>query len=402
MDKESPLPLEGIRVIDFTTSWAGPICTMMLADMGAEVIKIENPAQPDAGRLFPPFAEEEQGETRSGFFEFFNRGKKGCLLDLKVPEGVEAIKRLVKISDVVVENFSPRVMDSLGLGYSVLQEIKPDIIMVSLSGYGATGSDRDCLAYGQVIEAYAGLNSLIGYPGGPPQGCGPTITDHTSGTQGAFAALTALHYRDATGEGQHIDISEVESLLPCIPEAIMEYSMNGRVPLPQGNRDDDMAPHGCYRCQGDDEWVAIAISTDSEWKDLCHAIGRTELATDVRFKDVSCRLQHQDEIDEILNEWTSRQTAMDVMKQLQRMAIAAAPVYGGGGIFTDPHLRAREFIAEINHPDVGKREIPGVFAKLSRTPGKVKRHSPLLGEHTDWVLHELLGSDGSKSSDSSV
>jgi len=390
MNKAGSLPLEGVRVVDFTTSWAGPVCTMMLADMGAEVIKIENPAQPDAGRNFPPFAEEEPGMNRSGFFEFFNRGKKGCLLNLKEPEGVEIVKQLVKLSDIVVENFSPRVMDSLGLGYYTLKKIKPDIIMVSLSGYGATGPDRDCLAYGQVVEAYAGLNSLIGYPDSPPLGCGPTITDHTSGTQGAFAALAALHYRDLTGEGQHIDISEVESLLPCIPEAIMEFSMNGRLPLPKGNRDDTMAPHGCYRCQGDDEWVAIAVESETEWKNLCQVMGRPELTNDERFQDLFCRLQHLDELDDIINEWTSRQTAMDIMQQLQQVGIAAAPVYGGGGIYTDPHLRAREFIVEINHPEVGKREIPGVFARLAKTPGAVRRHSPLLGEHTDWVLHELL------------
>lgn len=386
--------LEGIRVIEVATAQVGPSCTRMLAEMGAEVIKIENPAQPDFGRTWVSFAEDKQGLNRCGCFAAFNRGKKDCLLDLKQPEGVETLKRLVKISDMLVENYAPRVMDSLGLGYHALKEVKPDLIMVSASGYGATGPSRDMIAYGSALEAYSGFSSLIGYPGGPPKRCGIAITDHIGAISAAFTALVALHYRDLTGEGQHIDLSEVETMLACMPEAIMEFTMNGRMLLPQGNRDDVMAPHGCYRCQGEDKWVAIAVGNDSEWKDLCRVMGRPELIKDEHFRDGFCRLENQDETDKIITEWTSRQTPIDVMTQLQKVGIAAGPVYTEEELYKDPHLRARGFFVEINHPEVGKRELPGFFAKLSETPGILRDYDPLFGEHTDWVLHELLAPGG--------
>ncbi|MCK4721702.1 MAG: CoA transferase, partial [Dehalococcoidia bacterium] len=339
-------------------------------------IKIENPALPDISRRLDPYAEGKPGLNRSGYFAVFNRGKKGCLLDLKQPEGVEAVKRLVRISDMVVVNFAPRVMDSLGLGYSVLKEIKPDLIMVSLSGYGATGPDKDNVAYGEVLEAYSGLDSLIGDPGGTPLQCGTTISDQVSATSAASATLVALHYRDLTGEGQHIDMSEVETSLACIPEAVMEFTMNGRIPLPQGNRDDVMAPHGCYRCQGEDKWVAIAVGSDGEWKELCLVMGKPELIADEHFHDGFCRLKNQDELDKIITEWTSGQTPADVMTQLQKIDIASAPVYNGEELYKDLHLRARDFFVEHDHPEVGKKELPGVFAKLSETPGMIRGYDP--------------------------
>ena len=390
MKKVKLLPLEGRRVVEFTLHWAGPTCGAMLSAMGAEVIKIENPSLPDASRRYGSFAEEKPGLNRSGYFALLNRGKKDCVLDLKQPENVEAVKRLIRISDIVVENFAPRVLNSLGLGYSALKEVKPDLIMISLSGYGATGPDRDAIALGQVLEAYSGLNSLIGYPDSPPLGCGTIISDQISATMATFAALAALHHRDLTGDGQHIDISEVETLLACMPEAIMEFTMNGRIPLSKGNRDDIMAPHGCYRCRGEDKWIAIAVENDDEWKDLCLVMGKPGLIDDERFQDGFCRLKNQGELDKIIAEWTGGQTHADVMKQLQKVNIASGPVYSGEELYKDPHLRAREFFVEIEHPEVGKRELPGLFAKLSETPGAIRGLDPLLGEHNDWVLNELL------------
>jgi benzylsuccinate CoA-transferase BbsF subunit len=397
MKKARSLPLEGIRVVDITIAWAGPGCAMMLSDMGAEVIKIENPALPDLYRRIEPFAEGKPGLNRAGSFAIFNRGKKDCLLDLKQPEGVEALKRLIEKSDILVENFSPRVMDGFGLGYSVLKEIKPNLIMISLSGYGATGPYSDSIAYGQMMEAYSGLDRIIGYAGdNSPKACGTIIADQVSSVFSAFAVLAALHHRDLTGEGQYIDLSEMEVLLACMPEAIMEFTMNGRVPLPQGNKDEVMAPHGCYRCQGEDKWVAIAVGSDSEWKDLCLVIGKPELATDERFLDGFCRLKNQDALDEIVAEWTSGQTCTNVMAQLQRVNIASGPAYSSEEVYRDPNLRTREFFIEIDHPEVGKRELPGPFAKLSDTPGAIRRHDPLLGEHTNWLLNELLASTESE------
>ena len=396
MKRVRALPLAGVRVTDLTKAWAGPVCTMILADMGAEIIKVENPAQPEPSRIHPPFADNKEGPERGGYFNFFNRGKQGIMLDLKQPEDIATLKRLVKISDLVIENFAPRTMASLGLDYSVLKEIKPDIIMISLSGYGANGPDKDTLAYGPTLEAYSGLSLLMGSPGDPPHQCGPQISDHSSAISGALAALFALHHRDLTGEGQHIDISEVETLLACMPEAIMEFTMNGRIPPRPGNKDEVMAPHGCYRCQGEDKWLAIAIDSDEEWQNLCRAIGRPELITDERFQDGFRRRQNQDELDQIIAQWASRQTATEVMAKLQKLDIAAAPVYSGEEIYQDPHLRARGFFVEIDHPEIGKRELPGLLAKLSQTPGSVRRHAPLLNEHADWIRHKLLSTEDSR------
>ena len=390
---EARSPLEGIRVIEFTTAWAGPVCGMILSDMGAEVIKIENPALPDVSRRVGPFAEEEKGLNRAGYFATFNRGKKDCLLDLKSSAGLEAAKRLIKISDAVITNFAPRVMGSVGLDYPVLKEIKPDMIMICLSGYGATGPQRDNVAYGEVLEAYSGLASLIGYPGGPPHQCGTTICDHNAATLAAFAVLAALHHRNLTGEGQYIELAESEALLNSLPEAIMEYTMNGSIPQARGNRDEAVAPHNCYRCQGEDEWVAIAIESDEEWKNFCLAMGKPELIADERFQDGFLRWKNQDELDRIISEWTGKQKHVNVMKLLQEAHVAAAPVYTGEELYKDPHLRERKFFVEINHPEVGKRELPGIIAKLSETPGAIRSHDPLFGEHTEWLLNELLGTE---------
>jgi crotonobetainyl-CoA:carnitine CoA-transferase CaiB-like acyl-CoA transferase len=392
MDRTLPTPLEGIRVIDFTSAWAGPMCTRMLADMGAEVIKIENPTRLDLGRTWPPFAEGQQGSSpnRSGWFAIFNRGKKDCLMNLKEPDGIEIVKQIVRISDIVVENFPPRVMTSLGLDYQTLKQVKPDLIMISLSGYGATGPDKDRPAWGAVLEPYAGLSLLIADADGCPNSCGIQISDHTGALSAAFATLAALYHRDLTGEGQHIDVSEVEALIACMPKAILEFTITGRMPKPKANKDDTKSPHGCYRCHGEDEWVAISIESDREWYDFCLVMGKPNLAKDKRFLNVVGRLQNQDELDKIVTEWTCVRNHTDIMRQLQDVGIACGPVYNTEELYNDPQLRSRGFFVETSHPEVGNREVPGLFAKLSRTPGAINDPDPLLGEHTDWVLHHLL------------
>jgi len=371
------------------------MCTRILADMGAEVIKIENPTRLDLGRTWPPFADGQQGSSpnRSGWFAVFNRGKKDCLLNLKQPEGVDIAKRLVRISDIVVENFPPKVMASLGLDYQVLRQVKPDLIMVSLSGYGATGPDKDRPAWGAVLEPYAGLSLLIADAEGCPNGCGNQISDHIGGISAAFATLAALHHRDLTGEGQHIDVSEVEALVACMPKAILEFTMNGRTPGARANKDDAMSPHGCYRCRGEDKWVAISVESDAEWRELCLVMGKPNLTGDKRFFNVVGRLQNEEELDKIVTEWTCMRSHTDVMQQLQKAGIACGPVYSAEELYSDPQLRSRGFFVETSHAEAGKREVPGLFAKLGRTPGAISGPDPLLGQHTDWVLHHLLAGD---------
>jgi benzylsuccinate CoA-transferase BbsF subunit len=359
--------------------------------MGAEVIKIEGPQTPDMGRQWPPFAEDKpEGLNRSGFFALFHGNEKDCLLDLKTPEGLDAIKSLIRISDVVIDNFAPRVMPNLGLDYESLKDVKPDIIMISLSGYGANGPDRNRAAFAQVLGTYAGESMITGHPGG--QRAVGVGSDQIAGLTGAFTVLAALHYRDLTGEGQFIDLAEVESLLATNPEAIMEYVMTGRLPTAQGNRDYVHAPQGCYRCQGEDRWVAISVGSDSEWQDLCRVMGKPELIDDERFRDTFSRLHHQDELDNLISEWTTGQNSVDAMTRLQQSGVAATHVNDGRDVYYDPHLKARECFVEIEHPEVGRRKVVGVFAKLSATPGIIGR-DPLFGEHTDWLLNELLPAD---------
>jgi len=262
--------------------------------------------------------------------------------------------------------------------------------MVSLPGFGQTGLDAGFVGNGATIQGYAGLASLTGYEDGIPRSSVNVWPDLVAGTAGAIAVAMALLWREKTGKGQFIEVAQAESVMTVIGEFILDYAANGHIQTPIGNSDQVMAPHGCYRCQGDDKWVAIAVGNDSEWKDLCLVMSKPELIADERFQDGFRRLEHQDELDIIISEWTKGQIPIEVMKRLQQVHIASGPVYSGEEIYKDPHLRDRNFFVEHNHPEVGKRELPGVFAKLSETPGAIQGPDPLFGEHTDWVLNELL------------
>jgi len=388
MEEKRHLALEGIIVCDLTRAMAGPVCTRLLAQMGAEVIKVEGPDQPDMGRMWPPFADDDQSTlNRSGFFTLMHGNEKDVLLDLKKPEDMAILKRLIKVSDVVMDNFAPRVMPSLGLGYEEIKKIKPDIIMVSESGFGTYGPERERVAFAQILGGSAGADVLDAYPDSPPIFGGNS--DQFSALTSAFAIMAALHHRDLTGEGQFIDVAEAETLMAATPRPFMEYIMTGRVPAAQGNRDNVHAPQGCYRCRGEDRWVAISVGNDSEWQSLCQVMGRPELVEDDRFHDAFSRLQHQDDLDEIISAWTINENSSSLMHRLQAVNVAATHVNDGVDIHSDPHLKARETFTVVEHPEQGKREITGLFAKFSATPGVVRR-DPLFGEHTDWLLKEFL------------
>lgn len=238
---------------------------------------------------------------------------------------------------------------------------------------------------GPSLEPHAGLSTVIGYPDDPPLSCGTAISDEIAGITAAFAVMAALHYRDMTGKGQHIDLSEVETMLSCMGEAIMEFTMNNRLPARLGNKDEAMAPHGVYKCQGKDKWVAIAVTDDAEWRAFCKVIGKERLIRDERFQDGFGRLNNQKTLDEIITQWTLNKKPSDIMNKLQKAGVACGPCYDAEKIFSDPHLRANRFFIEIEHPQAGKKEQPGVFARFSRTACRVRRHAPLLGEHTDEI-----------------
>lgn len=395
------MPLEGVRVIDLTRVWAGPLLTRILGDFGAEVIKVEplfgrrlSSGTRTLARVLPDFPNGEFGErrwNRRGMFNDLNRNRLSLTLDLSQAPAVEIFKSLVKISDIVVENYTPRVMSNFGLDYPVLKGLKEDIIMISMPGYGMTGPYRDYPAFGTNIEGISGLASLMGYPGGPPNLLGVTWCDPVSGLHGAGAVLVALWHRDLTGQGQYIDLSMAETAASVIGETIVGYSMNKRIPPHMGNRHPYMAPHGCYRCRGHDMWVVIAVSTDEEWRALCRAIGSPPWTKEPRWADQLSRWQNQDDLDRLIEEWTMQHDHYEVMQILQAAGVACGPVLTGMEVLNDPHLKERDFFVEMPHPDAGTRRYAGTPLKLSETPPAFRLPAPCLGEHNDYILGQLLG-----------
>ena len=292
------LPLSGIRVLDFTWAWAGPFCTMQLAHLGAEVIRLETVARPPCvTRLIPPFADDVPGPNRAGYFNQYNQGKKSVSMNLARPEAVELIGEMLKHCDIVADNFAAGVMEKLGLGYERLRRFKPDLIMISMSGYGQTGPYKGFVGYGPPASAASGMFFGTGYEGGDPGEIGVSYPDPNAGVFGAFALIAALTHRALTGEGQFIDQSQLETALVMMPEGLLEYEINQREPVRAGNHDRLMSPNECYRAAGDDQWVSIAVGNEAEWQALCGAMGKPNLAQDPRFATPALRKQNEAALD---------------------------------------------------------------------------------------------------------
>lgn len=384
-------PLDGIRVVDFCWAWAGPYGTLQLAHLGADVIRIESEKRLCPSRLIPPWPDNTPGVNRAGYFNQYNQGKRSLTLDLKAPEAVDIAKTLVSKSDIVMNNFASGVMEKLGLGYAVLRGLKPDLIMVSMPGYGTSGPEKDFVSYGPPQVAQSGLSALTGYVGGDPMMAGFSYGDPNGGIHASFAVLSALLHRQKTGRGQYIDLSQWEAAIMLLPEALMDYSMNGTQPERMGNRDPYMAPHGVFRCQGDDRWVSLSVRDDAEWRRLCEVMRQPELASDVRFARLSARKEHEAALEEIVTAWTRTQTADDVTRRLQRVGISAYPSLDAIDMLHNPHVGARDYFVELEHPEVGTRRHMGVPWSMPHTPCKVRRAAPCLGQDTDAVLTEIVG-----------
>jgi crotonobetainyl-CoA:carnitine CoA-transferase CaiB-like acyl-CoA transferase len=386
------LPLEGVRVADFTWVWAGPYCTMHLAHLGAEVIKIESQGRIDIARRLQLYPKGMKGGVnRSGLFNQWSLGKKSLLLNFDKPEGLALAKELIKKCDVVVDNFATGVMERLGLSYEELKTIKPDIIVASITGYGHTGPQKDYMGYGPAMAPLSGLSSVTGYAGGPPEEIGLSLGDPNGGINAAVAICAALAARKRTGKGQCIDASMWEAMTALVPEAWMEYAMNG-VELPRdGNHDLWMAPHDCFRCQGEDEWVSIACGSDEEWQALCQAIGQPQLATDARFRTARDRKANEAVLDQLLTAWTRQRDKWEVTRLLQAVDVAAFPSMNSKDLTEDPHLNARGFFAKLPHAEVGEKIHTGIPWLLTNAPNGVRAQAPLLGQHTDEVMREVLG-----------
>lgn len=382
-------PLEGIRVLDFTWAWAGPQASLILALLGAEVIKVESRRRMDHSRLRSLFAGPMQGPDHSFIFNALNLNKLSVTLNLSKPEAIEIAKSLAKVSDVVMENMRPGVMDRLGLGYQALRTVKPDIIMLSSSAVGGTGPEREYTGYAPSFAAMGGLAYITGRPDGRPAPLMGTI-DLRVGSTSAFAVLTALYYRKRTGKGQFIDLSSAEAVSALMGESFLDYTMNGRVQARAGNTDPVMAPHNCYCCAGENEWVSIAVGSEEEWRGLCRVLNDARLL-DAKFADCFSRWDSRSELDEIIGEWTADRTAKDITETLQAAGVAALPVYDGPSLVEDPQVKARGTIVDVEHPLTGTRKVVAPMWRLSKTPAQIKRHGPLMGGDNDYVLGKLLG-----------
>lgn len=384
--------LEGLRILELGIAYATPCATKLLADMGAEVIKVESHTRLDTVRV-GPLPDNTVGERfwdESCWYQATNPNKLGITLDLNTADGIRLVKELVKISDVVVENFAPRVMANLGLDYPGMREVKPDIIMLSSSGYGHTGPWRDYVVYGWALEPMT-ISHLTGYPDAGPFATPVPYTDMPAALYGAFSVLSTLEYHRQSGEGQWIDLSQYEVGVAAVGEAVLDYTMNGRVQTRMGNRHPLMAPHNCYRCKGNDNWIAISVSTDDQWLAMCRVMGNPDWSDDERFFTAAGRLKHQDELDRLIETWTKSKDQFEMMELLQKAGIAAGAALTNKGLLLDPHLKERGYFQKATSPDAGERFYPGPWFKLSKTPGSIRNAAPSLGQDNERVLCGILG-----------
>ncbi|MED4203560.1 CoA transferase [Neobacillus mesonae] len=376
-------PLEKIRVLDFTRVLAGPYCTMLLADMGAEVIKIEKPGHGDDTRHFGPFQNEE-----SGYFVYLNRGKKSMALDLKNPHAIEAIKELVKQSDVVVENFRPGVMKKLGLDYESLKECNPGIIYASISGFGQYGPYSQRPAYDLVAQAMGGMTSITGHPENPPTRSGASLGDMSAALYAAYGIMAALFHRERTGEGQLIDVAMVDSIFALLESNVMRYTVDKIVPERIGSRHPISSPFDIF--QAKDGFVVIAVANDSLFNKLAAVMQQPELAEDPRFNTDPLRTKNETELKAIIENWLNSYSVEEAVKLVSEAGVPCSPILTIEDICEDEHTNAREMLIEVEHPVAGPIKIPGNPVKLSHTPAVIKEASPSLGEHTEAILKDVL------------
>ena len=391
-----PGPLEGVRIIEMGQLIAIPFAMKMLADMGAQVIRLESVARLESYRSDSVYQNDISGEFWNKGANFYeqNRNKLGVTLDLSKPEGLQVLRNLVSIADVFSENFTPRVIKNFGLEYEDLRKIKPDIIMVSSTGYGFYGPWSNFGATGPATEGAAGLAYQTGYLGGGPVMAEIPYTDYTSGEHTVFAVMAALMHRLRTGQGQFVDISQTQATSSTIPEVLMDFSANGRSGQRIGNQDTVMSPHGCYPCRGDDRWITIAVATDEEWQAVCRVLGQNGWAADPRFEDSLSRWKNRDELDALIGTVTSTWDAHELMHALQKDGVAAGAVLDSKDLLFDPHLGQRNFYEVVTHHEsTGIPPLPyaGRPWKLSKTPAVNSQPAPLMGEHNNLVLSGLLG-----------
>jgi crotonobetainyl-CoA:carnitine CoA-transferase CaiB-like acyl-CoA transferase len=407
------LPLEGIRVVDLTVVFAGPFATWLLACLGAEVIIVDSIHHwPDMGRFFMMWPTEEMLEgrdprrypngeygerpwNRAAFFNRLGWNKRSCCINLADPKGKEVFKRLIKVSDIFIENNSANAMDHLELGPRVLTEVNPSLICINMPSYGRTGTYKDYVGWGDNAEALTGHNWVRGYADDdhPIHNTPMFHMDSTGGATAALGAIMGLRRRRRTGRGVAIDFAQIESLMPQLGEIYMDYAWNKRNQRTMGNRH-PTAVQGCYRCRGEDGWVNITITNDQEWQGLCRAMGNPSWTGEERFSDHAGRYENHDEFDRHVEVWTSKYDNFEIFHILQQEGVPAGPVHHEKDTYRDPHLNARGFFEVINHEDTGTYRYPGFLWRMSETRMSVSSPPCRLGEHNDYVFREVMGMSG--------
>jgi benzylsuccinate CoA-transferase BbsF subunit len=382
---------EGIRIIDFSWAWAAPLATRIFSDYGAEVIRIESNTRLDHFRLYGLCKDNILGVNRVGSFNQDNTSKLSVVLNFTHPRGVEVVKRLIALADIVVENFSGGdVMKKMGLGYEELKKIKPDIILLSSSVHGHTGPYAGHPSFGNQLTSLSGFNYITGWPDREPETLG-SYTDFIAPQFNCVALITALDYRRRTGKGQYIDMSQFESAMQFMSPLLLDYTVNHRIANRMGNRIEASAPHGVYRCLGEDRWCVLAVFNDEEWKNFCGVIGQPTWTTDERFATLDVRKQNEDELDKLVESWTINHQADEVMSLMQAAGVRAGILQNAEDLWeNDQQLKHAGFITSLPHAELGKYRASRIPILLSRVEGHL-RPAPLLGEHNEYVLKNLLG-----------
>ena len=398
------MPLKNYRVLDLSRIWAGPYCTKLFADMGAEIIKMESlsvydshrgPVNPAKGiAAYPDGEPGDEPWNRNGWFNCLHMSKYGVTLELTKAEGRRVFERLVSISDVVIENFRQGSLERLGYTYEELRKHRPDLIYVSMPAFGNTGPWKGYLGYGIGQEQLSGMAHMTGYRGEGPMKSGINHGDPITGAHAAGVLMAALRHRRRTGKGMYIDVSQQESSVALMGPEVLAYQMTGQEPERRGNRSGWYAPANSYRCAGEDRWVTITATNQDQWRSLAQAMDADGLADDPRFATKEARRENHDELDRIISEWTIGLEAYDLTRKLQRLGVPAGPVLRGPDLLQDAHYKDRGTFVTVDHPQVGPKQYPGIPWKMSATPGVVRWPSPTLGQHNREVYGELLGLNG--------
>ena len=400
------MPLKNYRVLDLSRIWAGPYCTKLFADMGAEIIKMESlsvydshrgPVSPARGIAAYPDAEPgEEPWNRNGWFNCLHMSKYGVTLELTKPEGRRVFEQLVSISDVVIENFRQGSLERLGYSYQELRSHRPDLIYVSMPAFGNTGPWKGYLGYGIGQEQLSGMAHMTGYRGEGPMKSGINHGDPITGSHAAGVLMAALRNRRKTGKGMFIDVSQQESSVALMGPEVLAYQMTGEEPQRLGNRSRWYAPANSYPCAGEDRWVTIAATNDKQWRNLVQAMDAPGMAEDPRFITADKRQENHDDLDAAISEWTVVREASDITQRLQNAGVPSGPVLRGPDLLEDPHYKDRSTFVTVDHSQVGPKQYPGIPWKMSGTPGRVRWPSPTLGQHNRDIYGELLGLTGAE------